>query len=110
VPVPFEMLAIGGVIQVPTADGFAKLKIDAGTETGKVFRLRGKGMPSVDGYGRGDLHVHVIPEIPVKLNARQKKALAEFHEAVDEGNYPLGKRFHEHGEQFLARRKAMQKT
>jgi len=110
VPVPFEMLVIGGVTQVPTVDGFAKLKIDAGTETGKVFRLRGKGMPSVDGYGRGDLHVQVVPEVPVKLNARQKKALAEFHEAVDEGNYPSGKRFHEQAELFLERRKTMQKS
>ena len=109
VPVPFDMLAIGGVIQVPTIDGLAKLKVDAGTETGKVFRLRGKGMPSVDGYGRGDLHVQVVPEVPVKLNSKQKKALTEFREASTPDNYPGGKHFHELGEQFLERKRAMQK-
>jgi len=109
VPVPFDMLAIGGVIQVPTIDGLAKLKVDAGTETGKVFRLRGKGMPSVDGYGRSDLHVQVVPEVPVKLNSKQKKALTEFREASTPDNYPGGKHFHELGEQFLERKRAMQK-
>jgi len=109
VPVPFDMLAIGGVIQVPTIDGLAKIKVDAGTETGKVFRLRGKGMPSVDGYGRGDLHVQVVPEVPVKLNGRQKKALTEFREASTPDNYPSGKRFQEQGEQFMERKKTMQK-
>jgi len=94
---------------VPTIDGLAKLKVDAGTETGKVFRLRGKGMPSVDGYGRGDLHVQVVPEVPVKLNSKQKKALTEFREASTPDNYPGGKHFHELGEQFLERKRAMQK-
>ncbi len=109
VPVPLEMLALGGDIQVPTIDGFARLKIDPGTETGKVFRLRGKGMPSVDGYGRGDLHVQILPEVPVKLSARQKKALSEFRDSVEECNYPARKRFREQAELFLDRKKTMQK-
>ncbi|HAS84143.1 MAG TPA: molecular chaperone DnaJ [Verrucomicrobia bacterium] len=110
VPVPFDMLAIGGTIQVPTIDGFAKLKIDPGTETGKVYRLRGKGMPNVDGFSRGDLHAQVIPEVPVNLNARQKKALAEFQDASEDSNYPLRNRYMDQAEQFFERRKVIQKN
>lgn len=109
IPVPYEMLVLGGVLQVPTTDGVAKLKLDAGTETGKVFRLRGKGMPSVDGYGRGDLHVQVVPEVPVKLNSKQKKLLDAFKDTLSDSNYPQGKRFRERVDAFLERRKAMQK-
>jgi molecular chaperone DnaJ len=109
VPIPFDMLAMGGVIQVPTIDGLAKLKLDAGTETGKVYRLRAKGMPSVDGRGRGDLHVQVVPEVPVKLNSKQKKALAEFRDASTPSNYPKAKHFRDLGEQLLERKRAMKK-
>ena len=109
IPVPFHTLAIGGAIQVPTIDGFAKLKIAAGTETGKVFRLRSKGMPNVEGYGRGDLHVQVVTEVPVKLNSKQKKALAEFESQSSDSNYPSVKNFHEQAEAFLERKKAMGK-
>ncbi len=107
VPVPFETLVLGGEIQVPTIDGYAKLKIAAGTETGKVFRLRKKGMPSVEGYGRGDLHAQIIPEIPVKLSSKQKKALSEFKENASESNYPSANRFYEQADQFLERKKSM---
>jgi molecular chaperone DnaJ len=108
IPVAFEVLALGGDIQVPTIDGFARLKIAAGTETGKVFRLRNKGMPNVEGYGRGDLHVQIMPEVPVKLNGKQKKALADFKSHVDDSNYPSAKRFREQAEAFLERKKAME--
>lgn len=108
IPVPFETLALGGDIQVPTIDGFAKLKIASGTETGKVFRLRNKGMPNVEGYGRGDLHVQIMTEVPVKLNGKQKKALAEFKSHVSDNNYPSAKRFREQAEAFLERKKAME--
>ncbi|MBT3194661.1 MAG: molecular chaperone DnaJ [Verrucomicrobia bacterium] len=109
IPVPFEVLALGGSIDVPTIDGFAKLKIAAGTPTGKVFRLRKKGMPSVEGYGRGDLHVQVVTEIPVKLNSKQKKALEDFKGTAGEKNYPSAKRFREQADAFLERKKAMGK-
>jgi molecular chaperone DnaJ len=106
-PVPFHTLALGGNIQVPTIDGFAKLKIAPGTETGKVFRLRSKGMPNVEGYSRGDLHVQVVTEVPVKLNSKQKKALAEFEKLSSDSNYPAVKTFHEQAETFLERKKSM---
>jgi molecular chaperone DnaJ len=109
VPVPFDVAALGGEIQVPTIDGYAKLKIAPGTETGKVFRLRGKGMPNVEGYGRGDLHVRIIPEVPARLNSKQKKLLKEFQNIGEESNYPAGRRFAGVAEEFLERRQAMGK-
>jgi molecular chaperone DnaJ len=110
VPVAFDVAALGGEIEVPTIDGFAKLKLAAGTETGKVFRLRGKGMPSVDGYQRGDLHVGVIPEVPVKLNARQKKLLKEFAEEDEAENYPRGRDFKKLTDAFFERRRQLTKS
>jgi len=106
-PVPFEDAALGGVVQVPTIDGYAKLKLSSGTESGKVFRLRGKGMPSVEGYGRGDLHVRVVPEVPTKLTSKQKKALKDFREESDDSNYPERRKFHEKSEAFFERKAAM---
>ncbi len=110
VPVPVDVLMLGGSVQVPTIDGYARLKVDAGTETGKSYRLRGKGMPRVDGYGRGDLHVHILPEIPAKLSSRQKKMLTEFQEQMGKKNYPQQERFLEEAEKLFARRAKMKAT
>ncbi|MFU8780295.1 MAG: DnaJ C-terminal domain-containing protein, partial [Kiritimatiellia bacterium] len=103
-PVPVDVLILGGTVDVPTIDGFARLKIDAGTETGKAYRLRGKGMPHVDGYGRGDLHVHILPEIPEKISSKQKKLLSEFRDLAEEKQYPHAKRFREEAEKMYARK------
>ncbi len=92
---------------MPTLDGYAKLKISAGTETGKVYRLRSKGMPNVEGYGRGDLHARIVTEVPVKLNGKQKKILQEYQESVVEKNYPASKKFRDKAEKFYKRKKAM---
>ena len=108
VPVPFETAALGGEIQVPTIDGFAKLKLSPGTEAGKTFRLRGKGMPDLDGYGRGALHVRVVPEVPVKLNGKQRAALEEFAALRSESNYPEAKRFSKRVDGFYERKEAME--
>ncbi len=104
VPVPFEAAALGGELEVPTIDGFAKLKLAAGTENGKVFRLRDKGIQNVEGYGRGDLHVRVVVEVPVRLNSREKKALKEFGDAREEGAYPLARELRKRVEAFYERR------
>ncbi len=109
VSVPFETLILGGNIQAPTIDGFARLKIAAGTDTGKVFRLRSKGMPSIEGYGRGDLHVRVVAETPVKLSSAQKKALKEFADSSKDSNYPASVELKEQAETFFARRESMKK-
>jgi acyl-CoA reductase-like NAD-dependent aldehyde dehydrogenase len=79
------------------------------TENGKVFRLRGKGIDNVEGYGRGDLHVRVVVEVPAKLDGRQKKLIHELEESRIEDNYPLGRRFAQLAEAFYQRKNAMNK-
>ncbi len=74
VAVNFPTLVLGGAIRVPTLDGDDEVRIPEGTEAGTVFRLRGKGMPSVTGRGRGDLHVMVQPRTPKKLSKDQRAA------------------------------------
>ncbi|MCK5850904.1 MAG: molecular chaperone DnaJ [Kiritimatiellae bacterium] len=103
VPVPFEVAALGGKIEVPTIDGYAKLKLAPGTEAGKVFRLRGKGISNVEGYGTGDLHVRILPEVPVKLSSSQKKLLKELGGLRGEANYPGGEAFRERVKTFYER-------
>jgi molecular chaperone DnaJ len=82
VPVTFPTLALGGVVQVPTLDGTEKLTIPEGTESGKVFRLRGKGMPSVTGRGRGDLQVLVEVVTPRKLTREQRTLLEQLAKSM----------------------------
>ena len=75
--------ALGGEVSVPTPEGEARLKIPAGTANGKVFRLRGKGVPHLPGYGRGrgDQYVRVSVEVPKGLSKSQKEALRKFDES-----------------------------
>jgi molecular chaperone DnaJ len=108
-PVPFDLAVLGGEVQVPTVDGFAKLKLAPGTETGRVFRLRGKGLPNVEGYGTGDLHVRVVAEVPTDLDSRQKKAFKEFADLRQESNYPAVKAFMERAQAFFDRKAAIEK-
>jgi molecular chaperone DnaJ len=77
-PISFVTAALGGEIKIPTLDGAASIKIPAETQTGKVFRLRGKGIKNVRSGHYGDLHCHVVIETPVKLNEHQKELLREF--------------------------------
>ena len=77
VPVTFPILALGGEISVPTLSGHEKVTVPEGTESGQVFRLRGKGMPSVSGRGRGDLHVVVDVTTPRKLTKEQRHLLEQ---------------------------------
>ncbi|MGG3161772.1 molecular chaperone DnaJ [Geobacillus stearothermophilus] len=78
VPLSFAQAALGDEIEVPTLYGDVKLKIPAGTQTGTRFRLRGKGVPNVRGYGQGDQHVIVRVVTPTKLTEKQKQLLREF--------------------------------
>ena len=88
VPISFARAALGGEVKVPTLEGSAVLKVPAGTPSGKVFRLRGKGMPEVHGRGLGDLHVKLYVEVPTKLNSEQRQKLHEFAESCDETTHP----------------------
>ncbi len=82
VPISFVDAALGGELDVPTLDGRVKLKIPAETQTGKMFRLRGKGIKPVRGGTIGDLMVRTIVETPVNLNSRQKELLKEFQDTT----------------------------
>ncbi len=83
VPIGFVEAALGGELEVPTLEGRVKLKVPAETQTGKLFRLRGKGVTSVRGGGVGDLLCRVYVETPVKLNKKQKELLTQFQESLE---------------------------
>lgn len=84
VPISFAMATLGGEIEVPTLDGRVKLKIPPETQSGKVFRLRGKGVRSVRTSGKGDLLCRAMVETPVNLTRQQKDLLREFDRAMNE--------------------------
>ncbi|MBN2634703.1 MAG: molecular chaperone DnaJ [Prolixibacteraceae bacterium] len=78
----FPEITLGTTAEIPTAEGKVKVKIDAGTQPEKILRLRGKGIPDVNGYGRGDLLVRVHVWIPKKLNAEEKRMLEKLQNSV----------------------------
>jgi molecular chaperone DnaJ len=82
VPISFADAALGGELEVPTLDGRVKLKIPEGTQTGKLFRLRGKGVAPVRGGGAGDLMCRVAVETPISLDRRQRELLEEFRKTL----------------------------
>ncbi|WP_307905008.1 molecular chaperone DnaJ [Haliovirga abyssi] len=92
-PISFTTATLGGEIEVPTLTGTIKMKIPSGTQTGKVFRLREKGIPYIRGYGKGDEMVKVIVEIPTNLSEKQKDLLKEFDSALHEKNNSMAKSF-----------------
>ncbi len=93
VPISFVQAALGAEIEVPTLTAKAEIKIPAGTQSGTVFRLKGKGIKNVQGHGTGDLHVRATVEVPTKLNSAQKQKLQEFAELCDENVNPISKGF-----------------
>ncbi len=92
-PVRLEQALFGGKVIVPTIGGKAQIKIPAGTQTGTVFRLRGKGVPSVRGAGRGDLHVRILVETPSKISSKVRTELEETLKKLDDSSYPRQKDF-----------------
>lgn len=82
VPISFTMAALGGEIEVPTLDGRVKLKIPEGTQTGKLFRMRGKGITAARGGYAGDLICKIIVETPISLNEEQKELLRKLEESL----------------------------
>jgi len=78
IPISFVQAALGDELDVPTLEGDTKLKVPEGTQSGTVFRMKGKGIPHVNGYGRGDQHVRVKVQTPSKLSDKQKDLLKEF--------------------------------
>src|SRR5215472_11130691 len=95
VPVSFVQAALGAEVDVPTLDGKANIKIPAGTQPGAMFRLKGKGVKNIQGYGHGDLHVRVTVEVPTHLSSAQKSKLQEFAELCNGKESPLSQSFFE---------------
>ena len=85
VPIGFSTAALGGEIEVPTLGGKASISVPEGTQAGKTFRLRGKGIKGVRASYPGDLYCHIVVETPVRLTDKQKKLLREFEASVREG-------------------------
>jgi molecular chaperone DnaJ len=84
-PISFATAALGGEIDLPTLDSSAKIRVPAETQSGKTFRLRGKGIRGVRSQTPGDLFCHVVIETPVSLTERQKELLREF-DAITQKN------------------------
>lgn len=95
VPVPLTTAILGGEVDVPTLTGIVAMKIPAGTQSGKVFRLRGKGFPNLRGLGTGDELVTVRVEIPARLNDKQRQILKEFARVGGDETHPAVKNFNE---------------
>ncbi len=83
IPITFSQAALGDEIEVPTVHGKVAFKIPAGTQTGKTFRLRNKGVPNVRGYGQGDQYVKVRVVTPTNLTEEQKELFRKLHELSD---------------------------
>ena len=109
VPVSLDVALLGGEIQVPTIEGWVNLKLAPGTENGKLFRLRGKGVPGLGPENPGDLHVRVVVEVPKNLSGAQKRKLKEFMDNCAVDQYPARNQFKKHAEDFLERRKQARK-
>ncbi len=93
VPVSFSQAALGAEIDVPTIEGTVKIKIPAGTQTGKTFRLKHKGIASLHGGRRGDEQVIIRVETPTRLTKRQKELLQEFADTGGDDTTPEKKNF-----------------
>ena len=100
-PISIADAALGTSIEIPTIDGGkAKIKIPGGTQSGKQFRLRGKGMPYMRGNDYGDLYVQVNTEVPISLNKEQKDLLEKFREIENEKSNPSIKKFFQKAKSF----------
>jgi molecular chaperone DnaJ len=100
-PISIANSALGTSLEIPTIDGGkAKIKIPAGTQSGKQFRLKGKGMPYMRGSGNGDLYVQINTEVPVSLNREQKELLEKFRKIENEKSNPSIKKFFQKAKSF----------
>ncbi|HTB84324.1 MAG TPA: molecular chaperone DnaJ, partial [Candidatus Sulfotelmatobacter sp.] len=101
VPVSFIQAALGSEIEVPTLESRATIKVPAGTQPGTTFRVKGKGVKNLQGYGHGDLHVRVQVEVPTHLNSAQKAKLQEFSAMCDGKEAPIASGFFEKAKKFF---------
>lgn len=101
VPISFPTAALGGEVEVPTLEGKAQLKVPAGTQGATVFKLRGKGVPTLNSTQRGDLLVRVLVEVPTRLNGDQRRKLEELADLMGDDNSPIHKSFFEKAKEFF---------
>mgnify|MGYP001341732420 CR=1 FL=1 len=100
-PISIADAALGTTIEIPTIDGGkAKIRIPDGTQSGKQFRLKGKGMPYMRGSGNGDLYVQINTEVPISLNKEQKELLEKFRQIENEKSNPTIKKFFKKAKSF----------
>ena len=100
-PISLADAALGATVEVPTIDGKkAKVKIPAGTQNGRQFRLKGKGMPTIRSKNYGDLYIRAITEVPVSLTKEQKSLLEQFKKLEDDKTNPIMKDFFEKAKRF----------
>ena len=109
IPVSPVLAALGGTVSVPTPEGEAQLKIPAGTPNGKVFRLRGKGVPSLRGGPAGDLDARIVFEVPANLDRKQRAALEEFQKLSSASTFPAAQSFANRTKVFFAHRDKLRK-
>lgn len=95
VPVSFVQAALGSEIEVPTLDGKAQVRVPPGTQPGTMFRLKGKGVKNIQGYGYGDLHVRINVEVPTHLSSAQRAKLEEYAQLCNGKESPLSQSFFE---------------
>ena len=95
IPIKFTLAALGGMLEVPTLTGRAELKIPAGTQSGTTFRLRGMGMPSLRGGGKGDQYVRIEIDVPKNLSSEQKERLTAFADSCGDKEKPVSESFME---------------
>jgi molecular chaperone DnaJ len=88
IPISFPQAVLGASIEVPTLDGKVLMKVPPGTQSGKIFRLRGKGIPVYGGYGKGDQLVTVVVEVPQEVSRRQRKLITELAEEIGDNSHP----------------------
>lgn len=93
VPISFPQAVLGAQIDVPTLEGKVKMRIPSGTQSGKIFRLRGKGISVLGGYGKGDELVKVMVEVPERISKRQRQLIAELAAEMGEEVHPQQKSF-----------------
>jgi molecular chaperone DnaJ len=101
VPVSFVQATLGAEIEVPTLEGRATIKIPAGTQPATTFRVKGKGVKNLHGYGHGDLHVRIMLEVPTHLNSEQKTKLQEFAALCDGKEGPIAQGFFQKAKKFF---------
>lgn len=108
-PVPMQTAILGGEVRVPTLEGASRIKIPAGTQNGRMLRLKNKGVKDPRGYGFGDLHIRVNVEVPTHLSSKAKKLAQQLEGVLGAEQYPDRGRFDKQAEEFARRRDELNK-